>query len=124
MTDGARRPHHCRAQGSTDGTKMLGHRQCLPSEEEEERASHPPGKMRSVPKGLTTNGRGPFATGAYNDKGLAGDGGGRRQEEGGVNTTISQKRDALGAGHRSAKTATAVRAVAAATAEARAIAAA
>ena len=41
-----------------------------------------------------------------------------------MNTTISQKRDAQGAGHRSAKTATAVRAVAAATVEARVMAAA
>jgi hypothetical protein len=45
-------------------------------------------------------------------------GGGKR----GVNTTISQKRDAQGTGHRSAKTATAVRAVAAATVEARVMA--
>jgi len=69
-TDGARQPRHCRAQGSTDSAKTQGHRQCLPSEEEEEegRASHLPGKMRSLPKGLTTNGRGPFATGAYDDK--------------------------------------------------------
>ena len=41
--DGTRRPHHYRAQGSTDGAEMLGHRQRLPSEEEEGRVSHPPG---------------------------------------------------------------------------------
>jgi len=41
-----------------------------------------------------------------------------------VNTTISQKRDAQGAGHQSEKTAMAVRAVAAATVEARAMVAA
>jgi len=69
---------------------------------------------------LTTNGRGLFMTGAYDDKRS---GGGRLQEEarGGVNTTISQKRDAQGAGHQSEKTAMAVRAVAAATVEARAM---
>jgi hypothetical protein len=50
-TNGARQPCHCHAQESTDGTKMPGHRQCLPSEEEEGRVSHPPGKMRSVPNG-------------------------------------------------------------------------
>ena len=38
-----------------------------------------------------------------------------------MNTTISQKRDAQGAGHQSEKTAMAVRAVAAATVEARAM---
>ena len=35
-------------------------------------------------------------------KGLACDGG-RRRQEGGVNTTISQKRDAQGTGHQSTK---------------------
>ena len=50
-------------------------------------------------------------------KGLVGDSSGRRQARGG-NTTISQKRDMQGAGHQSAKTATAVRVVAAATVKA------
>ena len=36
---------------SNDGAETLGHRKRLPSEEEEGRASHPPGEMRSVPKG-------------------------------------------------------------------------
>ncbi len=36
---------------SNDGAEMLGHQKRLPSEEEEGRASHPPGEMRSVPKG-------------------------------------------------------------------------
>ncbi len=39
-----------RNHGATNGAKMPGYRQRLPSEEEEEWANHPTGKMRSVPK--------------------------------------------------------------------------
>jgi hypothetical protein len=48
-TDGIRSPRHFCAQGSTDGAEMPGYWQCLPSEEEEGRASPPQGKMKSVP---------------------------------------------------------------------------
>ena len=48
-TNSARRPCHCRPQGSTNGTEMLGHQQSLPCAKEEGRASHPLRKMRSVP---------------------------------------------------------------------------
>ena len=67
-TNGAIRPRHCRAQGSTDSAETQGHRQRLPSEEEEEKEE---GKSSSgeneelTNRGLTPNGRGPFATGAY-----------------------------------------------------------
>jgi hypothetical protein len=102
-TNGAIQPRHCRTQGSTNGAKTSGHRQRLPSEEEEEgRASHHPGKMRSVPKGAHNKRRG-----AVHDRGLQRQrvwlvmaaGGVRR----GVNTTISQKRDAQRAGCRAPK---------------------
>ena len=77
---GARRPGHCCAQGSNYGAEMLGHRQRLPSEKEEERESHPPVKMRSVPKGAHNEGR--SRRGLTMTKDLASDGCGRRQEGG------------------------------------------
>ncbi len=50
-TNGAIQTSHCRAHGWTNVAKMPRHQQCLPSEEEEGRVSHPLGKMRRVPKG-------------------------------------------------------------------------
>ena len=77
----------------TDSAKTPGHRQHLPTEEEEGRASHPPEKMRSLSKG------------AHNKQTMAIHDGGLRQQRvwlvmaaggvrRGVKTTISQKRDA------------------------------
>jgi hypothetical protein len=67
---------------SNDGAETLGHRQRLPSEEEEGRASHPPGNEVRTKGGSQQTEEGRLQRGLTTTKGLAGYGGGRRQEGG------------------------------------------
>ena len=65
---------------SNDGAEMQGHWQRLPSEEEEVRASHPPGNEERTRGGSQQTEEGRSQQGLMTTKGLAGDGSGRRQE--------------------------------------------
>ena len=67
---------------SNDGTETLGHWQRLPSEEEEVRASHPRGNEERTKGCSQQTEEGRWQRGLTTTKGLAGDGGGRRQEGG------------------------------------------